>query len=170
MCHNKCPPQRCYWRNLSKRSLSKRSTANETYYENEQYGEPFSVGRYNFTLPRAGEPPTEANGTNVISESLSLFQALEVRHSDDTEEDYDEPASRYDHQNSEFVNSRLARKRTRKGDALRYLGKCRSNTLYSIQFAYNSNSALCLQTNSTITLAICRHITNSASPASTSPS
>lgn len=125
MCHNKCPPQRCYWRNLSKRSI-----ANETYYENEQYGEPFSVGRYNFTLPRAGgEQPatttTESNSTGVISESLSLFQALEVRHSDDTEEDYDEQAlNRYDHQNSEFVHSRLAKKRGRKGDALRYLGKC----------------------------------------------
>ena len=115
MCHNKCPPQRCYWRNLSKRSI-----ANETYYENEQYGEPFSVGRYNFTLPRAGEP--ETNSTGVISESLSLFQALEVRHSDDTDEDFDEQASRYDHQN-EFAHSRLAKKRGRKGDALRYLGK-----------------------------------------------
>lgn len=125
MCHNKCPPQRCYWRNLSKRSIS-----NETYYENEQYGEPFSVGRYNFTLPRAGEQPVIAsdnNSTGVISESLSLFQALEVRHSDDTEEDYDEAASlsRYDHPNSEFVHSRLAKKRGRKGDALRYLGKYR---------------------------------------------
>jgi len=55
----------------------------------------------------------------VISESLSLFQALEVRHSaDDTEEEYADEQ----HQNSEFVHSRLAKKRGgRKGDALRYL-------------------------------------------------
>lgn len=117
MCHNKCPPQRCYWRNLSKRSIS-----NESYYEQEgeQYGEPFSIGRYNFTLPKTNEQ-TE-NNTGVISESLSLFQALEVRHSDDTEEDYYEPNSM--NNKYEFIHSKLAKKRSRKGDALKYLGKC----------------------------------------------
>ena len=64
----------------------------------------------------------------MISESLSLFQALEVRHSDDTEEDYNEQQNaalnnRFEHQSGDLVHSRLAKKRGRKEDALRYLGE-----------------------------------------------
>ncbi|KAG8198545.1 hypothetical protein JTE90_026446 [Oedothorax gibbosus] len=49
MCHGSCPPQRCYWRSLYKRSAEQ------------------------ITTP-------EDNG--VVSESVSLFQALEVRHAE----------------------------------------------------------------------------------------
>ncbi|CAL1263494.1 unnamed protein product, partial [Larinioides sclopetarius] len=51
MCHGSCPPQRCYWRNLYKRSAEELTT----------------------------KATTEAEGS-VVSESVSLFQALEVRH------------------------------------------------------------------------------------------
>ncbi|XP_074595545.1 uncharacterized protein LOC141850739 isoform X2 [Brevipalpus obovatus] len=54
MCHNKCPPQRCYWRNLSKRDL---------------------------TSVLAQESNDTKN--SVVSESISLFQALEVLHDGD---------------------------------------------------------------------------------------
>lgn len=94
MCHNKCPvsfcsflsnmdshvtsffsirkthqPQRCYWRNLSKRSVRSAAdgSANET-----------SV---------ASEKP-------VISESISLFQALEVRHESEDEDKKSEEYSK----------------------------------------------------------------------------
>ncbi|GIY83857.1 ZP domain-containing protein [Caerostris darwini] len=50
MCHGSCPPQRCYWRNLYKRSAEELTT----------------------------EASTESD--SVVSESVSLFQALEVRH------------------------------------------------------------------------------------------
>ncbi|RWS13895.1 Zona pellucida-like domain containing protein 12 [Dinothrombium tinctorium] len=64
MCHNRCPPQRCYWRNLSKRSI--RSVFKAT-----------------------ASPPhlltSDSNSSPLISESLSLFQALEVRHDTDSE-------------------------------------------------------------------------------------
>ncbi|XP_055930855.1 uncharacterized protein LOC129961072 isoform X2 [Argiope bruennichi] len=51
MCHGSCPPQRCYWRNLYKRSAEELTTKATTEAEN-----------------------------SVVSESVSLFQALEVRH------------------------------------------------------------------------------------------
>ncbi|GFQ76252.1 ZP domain-containing protein [Trichonephila clavata] len=51
MCHGSCPPQRCYWRNLYKRS------AEEIMQ-------------------------TTTDSETVVSESVSLFQALEVRHVD----------------------------------------------------------------------------------------
>ncbi|CAG2163801.1 unnamed protein product [Oppiella nova] len=51
MCHNKCPPQRCYWRNLSKRSID---------------------SQLNTTTDKP-----------LVSESISLFQSLEVRQESD---------------------------------------------------------------------------------------
>lgn len=117
-------PSKCYWRNLSKRST--RSISNETF--SEQYGEPVSIGRYNFTIPKTTTAATvfdqEANNTGVISESLSLFQALEVRHSDDMDEEYENSISNnmdnnlYEHHH----HSKLAKKRGRKDDSFKYLG------------------------------------------------
>ncbi|GFT45471.1 ZP domain-containing protein [Nephila pilipes] len=52
MCHGSCPPQRCYWRNLYKRSAEEITTK------------------------------TTTDSGSVVSESVSLFQALEVRHVD----------------------------------------------------------------------------------------
>ncbi|GFW80342.1 ZP domain-containing protein [Trichonephila clavipes] len=52
MCHGSCPPQRCYWRNLYKRSAEEITTK------------------------------STADSGSVVSESVSLFQALEVRHED----------------------------------------------------------------------------------------
>ncbi|XP_015795357.1 uncharacterized protein LOC107371721 isoform X2 [Tetranychus urticae] len=57
MCHNKCPPQRCYWRNLSKRDLTSVSMKKSSPSDNP-----------------------------LISESISLFQALEVRHDDEPQD------------------------------------------------------------------------------------
>ncbi|XP_035205885.1 uncharacterized protein LOC118180911 isoform X2 [Stegodyphus dumicola] len=50
MCHGSCPPQRCYWRHLYKRSAQEVT------------------------------PETTTQSGGVMSESVSLFQSLEVRH------------------------------------------------------------------------------------------
>ncbi|KAI2810468.1 hypothetical protein BLOT_001629 [Blomia tropicalis] len=64
MCHNRCPPQRCYWRNLAKRSID----YNETFNNNE-----------------TSKP--------IVSESISLFQALEVYHEQDDDKTNKSPKS-----------------------------------------------------------------------------
>ncbi|KAH7643906.1 zona pellucida-like domain containing protein [Dermatophagoides farinae] len=58
MCHNRCPPQRCYWRNLSKRSAKLQN---------------FDTGLNTTT------------NASILSESISLVQALEVHHDQDEE-------------------------------------------------------------------------------------